>query len=148
MMPWNTHENVSSMDAVLRLEMPYVSPISFAMGFAMTMATVLFAVAMSMAPTSRPMPSWPPLRLLNRLLMPLSSATKPPCSRMSAQMALTSTATMVVSNMPAAPEPMFARRSVGTVAPVATMMNEPDTMPSSSTTNTLMPTMPPTSTIR
>ena len=118
------------------------------MGFAMTMATVLFAVAMSMAPTKSPMPSCPPLRLLNRLLMPASRAAKPPCSRMSAQMALTSRATMVVSNMPAAPVPMFARRSVGAVAPVATMMTEPDAMPKSSTTNTLMPTMPPTSTMR
>ena len=56
-MPWNTHENVSSSDAVLRFEMPYVFAISAAMGFEMTMATVLFAVAMSMAPTSKPMPS-------------------------------------------------------------------------------------------
>ena len=114
----------------------------------MTMATVLLAVAMSMAPTSRPMPSWPPLRPLNRRWIPLSSATKPPCSRMSAQMALTSRATIVVSNMPAAPVPMLASRSVAAVAPVATMMMEPDRMPSSSTTNTFTPAMPPMSTMR
>ena len=80
--------------------------------------------------------------------MPFRSAVKPPYSRMSAQMALTSTATIVVSNMPAAPEPMLARRSVAAVAPVATMMREPERMPSKSTTNTFTPTMPPTSTIR
>ena len=58
MMPWNTHENVSRIDAVLRLrDAVGLSPSPAAMGFAMTMATVLFAVAMSMAPTSRPMPS-------------------------------------------------------------------------------------------
>ena len=118
MTPWNTQENVSRMEAVLRLEMPYVSAISWAMGFAITMATVLLAVAMSMAPTSSPMPSWPPFRLRNRRLMPFNRATKPPYSRMSAQMALTSTATMVVSNMPAAPVPMLPSRSVAATAPV------------------------------
>ena len=65
-----------------------------------------------------------------------------------AQMADTSSATIVVSNMPAAPEPMLASRSVAAVAPVATMMIEPDRMPSNSTTNTFTPMMPPTSTMR
>ena len=66
---------------------------------------------------------------------------------MRAQMALTNTATIVVSNIPAAPDPILARRSVAGVAPVAIMMIEPETMPRSKTTNTLMPTIPPTSTI-
>ena len=148
MTPWNTQENVSRMEAVLRLETLYVSAISWAMGFAITMATVLLAVAMSMAPTSSPMPSWPPFRLRNRRLMPFNRATKPPFSRMSAQMALTSTATIVVSNMPAAPVPMLPSRSVAATAPSATTMIEPDRMPSKSTMNTLMPTMPPTRTMR
>ena len=108
---------------------------------------VLLAVAMSMAPTSRLHAQLITLAL-NRLLMPFKSAVKPPYSRMSAQMALTSTATIVVSNMPAAPEPMLASRSVAAVAPVATMMREPERMPSRSTTNTFTPTMPPTSTMR
>ena len=50
--------------------------------------------------------------------------------------------------MPAAPVPMFPKRSVAATAPSATTMMEPDRMPSSSTTNTLMPRMPPTSTMR
>ena len=63
-------------------------------------------------------------------------------------MALTNTATIVVSNIPAAPEFAYSpRRSVAGVAPVAIMMIEPETMPRSKTTNTLMPTIPPTSTI-
>ena len=132
--------------------MPYSSLISFAMGFAITMATVLFAVAMSIAPTSRPMPICPPRLPRNAFLIQPSSASKPPYSRMSAQMAETRMATIDVSNMPAAPLPMFsssaltASTPVCPVAPVASTITDPDTMPMSSTTNTLMPMMPPTST--
>ena len=57
--------------------------------------------------------------------MPFNSATNPPYSRMSAQMADTSSATIVVSNMPAAPEPMLASRSVAAVAPVAIVISNP-----------------------
>ena len=63
-------------------------------------------------------------------------------------MAETRMATMVVSNMPAAPLPMLDRRAVAGMAPVASMMIAPETMPISSTTKTLMPAMPPESTSR
>ena len=67
-------------------------------------------------------------------------------------MAETRMATIDVSNMPAAPLPMFSSNAltastpVCPVAPVASTITAPDTMPMSSTTNTLMPMMPPTST--
>ena len=57
-------------------------------------------------------------------------------------------ATMVVSNIPAAPEPMLASRSVAAVAPVASMMMEPETMPRRRTTKTFTPMMPPMRTSR
>ena len=38
----------------------------------------VFAVAMSIMPTSRPTPSWPPRRPLKSLRIPYSSASKPP----------------------------------------------------------------------
>ena len=57
-------------------------------------------------------------------------------------------ATMAVSYIPAAPLPMLASRSVGAVAPVASMMKDPETMPTTSTRKTLNPRMPPTSTRR
>ena len=58
-------------------------------------------------------------------------------------MAETRMATMVVSNMPSAPVPMFFSRLVAAISPVASMMMEPERMPMSSTTKTLMPMMPP-----
>ena len=57
MMPWKIQEKVSRIEAAFLGVMPYYCAISFAIGFAMTIATVLFAVAMSIAPTSSPMPS-------------------------------------------------------------------------------------------
>ena len=56
-MPWNTQEKVSSREADRLASMPYSSLTSLAMGPAITMATVLLAVAMSIKPTSRPMPN-------------------------------------------------------------------------------------------
>ena len=152
MMPWKMQENVSRIDAALRGVMPYSSLISLAMGFAITMATVLFAVAMSIAPTRRPMPIWPPRLPRNAFRIQLSSASKPPYSRISAQIAETKIATIEVSNIPAAPLPMFssraltARMPVCPVAPVASAMTAPDTIPMSSTIKTLIPMMPPMST--
>ena len=73
----------------------------------MTMATVLFAVAISIAPTRIPTPNWPPFFPLKVFLIPLSRAVKPPYSLMSAHRAETSIATMLVSNIPDKPEPMF-----------------------------------------
>ena len=63
-------------------------------------------------------------------------------------MAETRMATIVVSNMPAAPVPMLVSRSVAAVAPVATMIMAPERMPRSKTMKTLMPIMPPAKTIR
>ena len=63
-------------------------------------------------------------------------------------MAETRIVTMIVSNIPDAPEPMFPSSSVGCTAPVASMMMVPEKMPVSSTRNTLMPATPPTSTSR
>ena len=63
-------------------------------------------------------------------------------------MAETRIVTMIVSNMPDAPEPILPSSSVGCVAPVASMMTAPEKMPVSSTTNTLMPATPPMSTSR
>ena len=65
---------------------------------------------------------------------------------MRAQIADTKIATIVVSNIPAAPEPIFAKRSVAAVAPVASMITEPVTIPIKRTTNTLIPMIPPTNT--
>ena len=50
-------EKVSSREAERLGLMPYSSATSLAMGPAMTMATVLLAVVISMRPTSRPMPN-------------------------------------------------------------------------------------------
>ena len=59
-MPWNTQEKVSSREADRLGLMPYSVAISLAIGPAITMATVLLAVEMSMRPTRMPMPSCPP----------------------------------------------------------------------------------------
>ena len=45
--------------------------------------------------------------------------------------------------LPAAPLPMLASNSVAAVWPVSSIMAAPETMPASSTTNTLTPTIPP-----
>ena len=101
---------------------------------------------MSMAPTKRPMPNVPPFLPLNTFLMRNNNASKPPYSSISAQMAATKIATMDVSNIPEAPVPIFASNLVASVAPVASIIMEPLTIPIISTTNTLIPTMPPKST--
>ena len=80
--------------------------------------------------------------------MPRSSASKPPYSRISAQMAATRIATMVVSNIPVAPEPMLASSPLAAISPVASMITEPETMPINRTTKTLIPMIPPMSTSR
>ena len=61
MIPWKIQEKVSRSDAAFLGVIQYSCAISFAIGFAMTIATVLFAVAISIVPTSSPIPSWPPL---------------------------------------------------------------------------------------
>ena len=120
---------MSNIDAALRLVMPYSSAISAAMGFAMTMATVLLAVAISIAPTRSPMPSCPPFFPRKTFLIPRSSASKPPYSRMRAQMAETKMATIVVSNISSAPVPIFFSRLVAAISPDASIITEPERMP-------------------
>lgn len=71
-------EKVSSREAERLGLMPYSSATSLAMGPAMTMATVLLAVAISMRPTSRPMPSWPPRLPRNTRRMKARMLSKPP----------------------------------------------------------------------
>ena len=73
-------------------------------------------------------------------------AANPPYSLISAQIDATRMATMLVSNIPAAPSPIFPSKSVGTIIPVAIMMMEPLMIPVISTRNTFKPRMPPAST--
>ena len=113
------------------------------MGFAITIATVLLAVAISIAPTSSPIPSCPPLLPLNIFLIPPRRASKPPLSRISAHIAATSTATIHVSNMPDTPEPIPATMSAIPICPVISIMHIPDRMPVINTANTLNPAIPP-----
>lgn len=115
-------------------------------GVAITMATVLFAVAISISPTNKPMPSRPPLLPLKTCLIQCRRAAKPPYSLMSAQIAATRIATMLVSNIPAAPVPILPSKSVGAIMLVAIMITEPLMTPIISTRNTFSPTMPPIST--
>ena len=61
-------------------------------------------------------------------------------------MADTRTVTMMVSNIPEAPEPMLPSRPIKSMVPVGSTMAMPATMPTSSTTNTFSPAMPPMST--
>ena len=125
---------------------PYSSLISLAIGPAMTMATVLFAVEMSIAPTSSPTPRRPPTLPWNTRRMKASRAAKPPCSRIRAHMAETRIVTMMVSNIPSAPSFMLPSSSMKVTVPVGSTMATPDTIPISSTRNTLSPEIPPIST--
>ena len=134
---------MSRIDAAFLEEIPYSSDISFAIGFAITIATVLFAVATSMAPTKSPIPKVPPFLPLNIFLIKLSNAANPPYSAINAQIAETKIATIVVSNIPAAPEPILVSNAVASVAPVISIMKEPVTIPIKRTTNTLIPMIPP-----
>ena len=59
---------------------------------------------------------------------------------------ITGALTMLVSNMPLAPEPMLESRSTGAVWPVASIITAPDAMPTSRTRKTFTPAMPPTRT--
>ena len=52
-------------------------------------------------------------------------------------------ATILVSNIPAAPVPIFPIRSVGAIIPVAIIIIEPLRIPVISTENTLNPRIPP-----
>ena len=61
MMAWNMQEEVSRSDAVFLGSMLYCSAISFAIGAAMMIATVLLAHAMSIIPVNRKIPSMPAL---------------------------------------------------------------------------------------
>ena len=81
------------------------------MGFAITIATVLFAVAISIRATSRPIPSWPPFLPLKTRRIPLRRASKPPLYFIRAHIAATKTATIAVSNIPEAPEPIPESKS-------------------------------------
>ena len=143
MTPWKIQEKVSSNEAVFFGVTQYSWAISFAIGFAITIATVLLAVAMSIAPTSSPIPSCPPRFPLKIRWIQPSNASNPPYSRISAHMAATRIATIQVSNMPETPEPIFASRSVGVVCPPSSMIRAPEAMPVRSTTNTLIPMIPP-----
>ena len=143
MTPWKIQEKVSSNEAVFFGVTRYSWAISFAIGFAITIATVLLAVAMSIAPTRSPIPSCPPRFPLNIRWIQPSNASNPPYSRISAHMAATRIATIQVSNMPETPEPIFASRSVGVVCPPSSMISAPEAIPVRSTTNTLIPMIPP-----
>ena len=102
----------------------------------MTIATVLFAVAMSSRATRRPMPSCPPFLPRKILWMVSSRTSKPPFSRISAHIAETRIATMQVSNIPEVPDPMLESISHGVVCPVPSMISAPETMPVKSTRKT------------
>ena len=134
------------MDAVFRGVIPYSCDISFAIGLAITIATVLFAVAMSMVPTRSPIPSWPPFCPRKILRIQFNKASNPPYSRINAHIAATRIATIQVSNIPLTPEPTFVRSSTGVICPPKSIMNAPETIPVRRTTKTLIPTMPPIST--
>lgn len=108
-MPCTMHPKISRSDAVFCGVMLYSLLICFAMGAAMTIATVLFAVATSKALTKRPTPSCPLLWPLNTLWIKSSRAANPPWMRISPQRALTRTATMMVSYMPEMPFPIWPR---------------------------------------
>ena len=49
-------------------------------------------------------------------------------------------------NIPDTPDPIFFRISTGVICPPISMINAPDTIPVSNTTNTLIPTIPPINT--
>ena len=54
--------------------------------------------------------------------------------------------TIMVSNMPEAPEPMLLSIPMKSMVPVGSTMATPARMPTMSTTNTFRPAMPPMST--
>ena len=110
------------------------------------MATVLFAVAMSIAAVRKQMPIIPPRRLVVRFRINSRIASKPPFSLIRAQRADTIKATMVVSYMEATPDPAPLRSPTGVFAPVRRTMTDPLAMPRKSTAKTLSPVMPQTST--
>ena len=62
---------------------------------------------------------------------------------MRAHMAETRTVTIMVSNIPAAPEPMLLSRSITPTVPVGSTMAAPAAIPASSTINTFKPATPP-----
>ena len=77
-MPWKMQEKVSSREAERLGLIPYSSATSLAMGPAITIATVLLAVAMSISPTSSPIPSWPPRLPRNTRRIKARMLSKPP----------------------------------------------------------------------
>ena len=81
---------------------------SLAIGAAMTIATVLFAVAISINTVRKAMPYIPPRLLPAFLRMKERIASKPPFSFMSEAIEATRIVTIMVSNIPFIPFPMEA----------------------------------------
>ena len=102
-------EQVSRRDAVTLGSTLYSSVISLAIGAAMTMATVLFAVATSMKAVRNAIPNMPPRRLSALLRMKERMAAKPPLARIRAAIEATRIVTIIVSNIPEIPPPMEER---------------------------------------
>ena len=108
MIPCAMQEQVSRSDAVCRGSTPYSLVISLAIGAAITIATVLLAVAISIKAVKKAMPYIPPRLLLAFFLIKDRMASKPPFSFISAAIDATRIVTIMVSNMPLIPLPMEA----------------------------------------
>ena len=121
--------------------MPYSAAISFAMGPAMTMATVLLAVAMSMSAHQQgPCPAWPPR--LPRNIRRIDGQQRVEAAVGPDQRAQGGHQQRYQDRLEHAGWrrcPCCPCRCRAVTWPVARVMAAPATMPTSSTTNTFMP---------
>ena len=103
------------------------------------MATVLFAVAMSITEVRIPIPSSPPFLLLNALRITLRMYSKPPYSFISEPSAATRIATTMVSNIPDVPPPIELKAVLTVRDPVISPAIMQRITPQPRTINTLIP---------
>ena len=103
------------------------------------MATVLFAVAISMMETRSPIPNSPPLRDLNPRRISCRMNSNPPNSLISAPMEATRMVTIIVSNIPVVPSPIAPIAVLMVREPVISPMIMLRIAPQPRTMNTLMP---------
>ena len=128
--------------------MSYSSLISFAMGPAITMAMVLFAVQRSTNNASTAIPNSPPLFPLILLLIRFKMNRIPPYSLTSDTIQATMIEITVISYIPVTPSPTTLKISDNPMLPVATPTIRDNAIPLIRTTNTLIPASAPTNTTR
>ena len=145
-MPCPTDVNISRREADRFGSTPYSSLISLAIGPAITIATVLFAVHISTSSESRAIPACAPLCPRIRLLIWFRINVIPPFFLTSHTIHATMIEMTVISYMDTTPSPTTLNISDRRIFPDATPTMSERTVPLMSTMNTLIPISAPTRT--